>query len=57
MVAKTCFSVALDEGEYAELLIMVDGSDLARIELRPSAIVDVFNREARQAMELKTLEI
>ena len=38
-------------------IIMVDGSDLARIELRPSAIVDVFNREARQAMELKTLEI
>ena len=38
-------------------IIMVDGNDLARIELRPSAIVDVFNREARQAMELKTLEI
>ena len=38
-------------------IIMVDGSDLARIELRPSAIVDVFDREARNAMELKTLEI
>ena len=38
-------------------IIMVDGSDLAHIELRPSAIVDVFNREARHAMDLKTLEI
>ena len=31
-------------------IIMVDGSDLARIELRPSAIVDVFDRETRNAI-------
>ena len=38
-------------------IIMVDGRDLARIEIRPAAVVDVFNREARHAMQLKTLEI
>ena len=38
-------------------IIMVDGADLARIEIRPAAVVDVFNREARHAMELKSLEL
>ena len=38
-------------------IIMVDGRDLARIEIRPAAVIDVFNREARHAMQLKTLEI
>lgn len=38
-------------------IIMMDGSDLALIETRPAAIVDVFNREARHAMDLKRLEL
>ena len=38
-------------------VVMVDGSDLELIEARPAAIVDVFGREARHAMDLKKLEI
>ena len=38
-------------------IVMVDGGDLARIEKHAAAIVDVFNREARHAMNLKKLEI
>lgn len=38
-------------------VVMVDGGDLALIEARPAAIVDVFNREASHAMELKRLEL
>ena len=38
-------------------VVMLDGDDLALIEARPAAIVDVFNREARHAMELKRLEL
>lgn len=38
-------------------IVMVDGSDLARIEERPASIVDVFTREARHAMDLKKLEL
>lgn len=38
-------------------IIMVDGGDLARIEIRPAVVVDVFDREARHAMELKSLEL
>ena len=38
-------------------IIMVDGKDLARIEVNPAAIVDVFTREAYFAMELKKLEL
>ena len=38
-------------------IVMVDGSDLALIETRPAAIVDVFIREARHAMDLKRLEL
>lgn len=38
-------------------VVMVDGGDLALIEARPAAIVDVFTREARHAMDLKKLEI
>lgn len=37
-------------------IVMVDGVDLAHIEARPAAIVDVFTREARHAMDLKRLE-
>lgn len=36
---------------------MVDGRDLAGIEARPAAVVDVFNREARRAMDLKKLDL
>lgn len=38
-------------------VVMVDGSDLSLIEARPAAVVDVFTREARHAMDLKKLEI
>ena len=38
-------------------IIMVDGDDLALIEIKPAAIVDVFAREARHAMDLKELSL
>jgi restriction endonuclease len=38
-------------------IVMVDGNDIDRIEGNPAAIVDVFYREARQTMKLKTLEV
>ena len=38
-------------------VIMMDGSDIALIERSPAAIVDVFTREARHAMDLKQLEL
>lgn len=38
-------------------IIAMDGNDLDEIEARPSAIVDVFDREARHAMDLKRIEI
>lgn len=38
-------------------VVMVDGHDLSQIEARPASIVEVFNREARHAMDLKKLEI
>lgn len=37
-------------------IVMVDGGDLRLIEARPAAIVDVFEREARHAMDLKKLD-
>ena len=37
-------------------IVMLDGVDLAAINTNPPAIVDVFNREARNAMKLKVLE-
>ena len=38
-------------------IVMVDGSDLALIQARPAAIVDIFVREASHAMDLKKLEL
>lgn len=38
-------------------IVMVDRRDLARIETSPAAIVDVFTREARHAMDLKKLDL
>lgn len=38
-------------------VVMVDGRDLSQIEARPPSIIEVFNREARHAMDLKKLEI
>jgi site-specific DNA-methyltransferase (cytosine-N4-specific) len=38
-------------------IVMVDRGDLALIDARASAIVDVFMREARHAMDLKKLEL
>ena len=37
-------------------IIMIDGDDLGRIEARHTAVVEVFNRESRHAMNLKKLE-
>jgi site-specific DNA-methyltransferase (cytosine-N4-specific) len=36
-------------------IVMVEGKDIERINKQPSSIVDVFDREARQAMTLKNL--
>jgi len=38
-------------------IIAMDGNDLDMIEASPSAIVDVFDREARHAMDLKRIDI
>lgn len=38
-------------------VVMIDGKDLERIEASPALIVDALNREARQAMKLKALEL
>lgn len=38
-------------------IVMVDRGDLALIDARASAIVEVFMREARHAMDLKKLEL
>ena len=38
-------------------IVMVDGNDLALIETRPAAIVEMFTREARHAMDLKKLDM
>jgi site-specific DNA-methyltransferase (cytosine-N4-specific) len=38
-------------------IVMVDGGDLTMIESRAAALVDVFMREARHAMDLKKLDI
>ena len=38
-------------------IVMVDGNDIALIEQNPSAIVDVFTREARHAMDRKKLDL
>lgn len=38
-------------------IIMVDGQDLDAILANPTAIADIFNREARNAMRLKALDI
>lgn len=38
-------------------IVMVDGRDIEKISKTPPVIVDVFNREARQAMRLKAIEL
>lgn len=38
-------------------VVMVDRSDIVQIEKSPADIVDVFNREAKHAMKIKTIEI
>jgi len=37
-------------------VVLIDGDDLAAIEKTPASIVDVLNREARNAMKLKSLK-
>jgi len=36
-------------------IVMINGADLRTITATPTRIVDIFEREARQAMTLKTL--
>jgi hypothetical protein len=38
-------------------IVMLDGSDLLRINENAVQIIDVFNREAHAAMQLKTLDL
>lgn len=38
-------------------VVMVDGADVKRIRAMPTQIVDVFNREAKRAMTLKSLKL
>lgn len=38
-------------------VVMVDGRDIAAVVETPPTIVDIFNREAEQAMKLKALEL
>lgn len=38
-------------------IVMVDRNDLTSIRAKPTAIIDVFNREARHAMVLKKLDL
>lgn len=38
-------------------LVLLNGKDIAAIEKNPSAIVDVFNREAAHAVRLEALEL
>jgi site-specific DNA-methyltransferase (cytosine-N4-specific) len=38
-------------------VVVVDGDDLRRVVERPASIVDVFGREAKHAMRLKTLDL
>ena len=38
-------------------IVMVDHTDLNRIQANPATVVDAFNREAHHAMMLKRLEL
>jgi site-specific DNA-methyltransferase (cytosine-N4-specific) len=65
IVIVTTGSIGAEARRYANkimedsnlCLVMVDGADVAAIVENPSAIVDVFNREAKQAMKLKALDL
>jgi len=58
-------TISLDARRYANKImsdsnlcvVMMDGRDVGAIRENPAAIVDVFNREAKQAMKLKRLEV
>ncbi len=38
-------------------IMMVDGADLRSIEANPASLVDILTREARNAMQVKTLQL
>jgi len=38
-------------------IVMIDHADMQEIVKKPSFIIDVLNREAKQAMKLKKIEI
>ena len=38
-------------------VVMIEGGDIAQVEANPTFIVDLLNREARNAMKIKALEI
>ena len=44
-------------GDTNLCMVLVNGDDLKAIEANPSAIVDVFNREAAHAMRLKNIDL
>lgn len=65
IVIVTTGSVGADARKYSNkimtdsnlCIVIVDGDDLESIISNPAGIVDVFNREAKNAMKLKVLEI
>jgi hypothetical protein len=44
-------------GDSNLCIVMMDQADIYAIEKNPAVIVDVFNREAKHAMKLKTLKL
>jgi hypothetical protein len=38
-------------------IVMIDGADIKGIVANPASLVDIFNREAKHAMKIKTLSI
>jgi site-specific DNA-methyltransferase (cytosine-N4-specific) len=65
IVIVTTGSVGSEARRYANkimrdsnlVIVMLDGPDLARITVSATRIVDVFNREAQAAMQLKKLDL
>lgn len=65
IVVATTGEVGLEARKYANkimtdsnlCIVMVDGNDIASIVKNQSSIVDIFNREAKQAMKLKALDL
>ena len=52
--ARRYANMVMKESNLA--IVMIDRADVERIQHDPPAIVDVFTREAKQAMRLKAIE-